>query len=301
MGSFYTSVSYRRVAQDRVISAIQARFPKRSCFVSPNLNNWVTVYDRDSGEYGGDVLLEMARVVSRECRCAAFGFNLIDSDVLEWWAFDDKGGLVSKSEVENEAVTWAEEHGLAGEPGCLPGLFGLKATGEAIRAALTRDEVFRDDNASALGNLLGIANMLSAYRYLLEEGNDEDVVGWSEFVHLGPSPNDEVIPNWSVESFNLDFNVTGQADKSPPSPPKPRDGVQDLLPGDRIKVIDGTFVGLTGLVVSRQEAMAMWEKAGGEKPGPIDPAGGVWVRVSVFDRPIIVLLDRSQMAACDDS
>jgi transcription antitermination factor NusG len=202
--------------------------------------------------------------------------------------------------IYSRSIRWL--NALASHPGCLPSLFGLEVTGEAIRDALARDEVFRDDNASSLADLLGIANILTAYRYLLEEGSDEDVVGWSEFVHLGPSPNDEILPNWSAEPFNVALNLTGQGGNPlSPSSRKKTEDVQDLLPGDRIKIIDGTFNGSTGLVVSREEAMAMWEKMGGQKPGPIDPAGGVWVRISVFDRLIIVLLDRSQIAACRDA
>jgi transcription antitermination factor NusG len=74
-----------------------------------------------------------------------------------------------------------------------------------------------------------------------------------------------------------------------------------FLPGDRIRVIDGTFVGAVGSVVTRADAFALWEKVGGQKPGPIDPVGAVWVAISVFDRVVPVLLDGSQIEACGDT
>ncbi len=70
-----------------------------------------------------------------------------------------------------------------------------------------------------------------------------------------------------------------------------------FLPGDRITVVDGTFVGEVGHVVSRADAFALREKVGGQKPGPIDPVGGVWVVISVFDRILPVLLDGLQIEA----
>jgi hypothetical protein len=68
-----------------------------------------------------------------------------------------------------------------------------------------------------------------------------------------------------------------------------------LLPGERIKVVDGSFVGEVGEVISRQKAVALWKRVGGEKPGLTDDTEMVWVQIPVFDQPVPVLLHLFQV------
>jgi hypothetical protein len=68
-----------------------------------------------------------------------------------------------------------------------------------------------------------------------------------------------------------------------------------FLPGDRVKVINGTFVGKTGRAVDQEEARMLWQKAGGEEP-PCTPIHGlVWVVLEIFDGSVPVLLEPSQL------
>jgi transcription antitermination factor NusG len=70
----------------------------------------------------------------------------------------------------------------------------------------------------------------------------------------------------------------------------------ELLPGDRVRVVDGTFVGQEGTVVTREEARKLRERNGGEE-GPLTrwPAGSAYVVLSLFDREVPIFLLRDQM------
>ena len=69
----------------------------------------------------------------------------------------------------------------------------------------------------------------------------------------------------------------------------------ELRSGDRVKVIDGTFVGSDGYVIDAKEAHAMWERCGGEQPPTRTPAVCIWVVLTVFCRPVPVMLHRFQV------
>jgi transcription antitermination factor NusG len=69
----------------------------------------------------------------------------------------------------------------------------------------------------------------------------------------------------------------------------------DFLPGDWAAVIDGTFAGHTGEVVSSAQARSLWEIAGGEQP-PLKPAtDAVWVVLTIFGRRVPVSFAASQL------
>jgi transcription antitermination factor NusG len=74
----------------------------------------------------------------------------------------------------------------------------------------------------------------------------------------------------------------------------------EFLPGDRVKVIDGTFVGKHGVVVSLAEARALWRTAGGEQPPLQVTPGVVCVLLPIFTHCVPVCLVASQLEAADD-
>ena len=76
-----------------------------------------------------------------------------------------------------------------------------------------------------------------------------------------------------------------------------RSNSDDFPPGNRVKVIDGTFAGMFGEVVGFAEACTLWEKTGGERP-PLKPAAGiVWVVLTVFGRRVPVSFAPSQLVS----
>jgi len=64
-----------------------------------------------------------------------------------------------------------------------------------------------------------------------------------------------------------------------------------FFPGDQVHVVDGTFVGVTGKVVTPEEGRAV----GGEASVLSRPKGLVWVVLTMFGRSFSVLLEPSQI------
>jgi len=75
----------------------------------------------------------------------------------------------------------------------------------------------------------------------------------------------------------------------------PISGPGDLSPGSRVKVIEGTFVGQRGEILSIAEAWALWKKAGGEPPPLKVPPGIICVTLRIFERRVPVWLETSQV------
>jgi ribosomal protein L24 len=64
----------------------------------------------------------------------------------------------------------------------------------------------------------------------------------------------------------------------------------DFRSGDRVKVIDGTFAGMQGIVVSRAKANALCETVGGQRPSLTAVPGMVHVMLTIFNRTVPVTL-----------
>ena len=77
-------------------------------------------------------------------------------------------------------------------------------------------------------------------------------------------------------------------------------GLTEFSPGDHVRVIDGTFVGRQGLVLSRAEAKSLWQTVGGEQPPLIASPGMTYVLLPLFNRQVPVCLRDSQIEALDD-
>jgi transcription antitermination factor NusG len=67
--------------------------------------------------------------------------------------------------------------------------------------------------------------------------------------------------------------------------------------GEVVTVVDGTFKGMPGKVVSPDEAVALRDQFGGEPSIFKAPPGKVWVALTLFGRTVPVLLAPSQIAA----
>ena len=77
-------------------------------------------------------------------------------------------------------------------------------------------------------------------------------------------------------------------------------GLIKFSPGDRVRVIDGTFVGLQGVVLERAEAESLWETNGGEQPPALVASGIVCVSLPIFERQVTVCLCVSQIEKLAD-
>jgi hypothetical protein len=69
----------------------------------------------------------------------------------------------------------------------------------------------------------------------------------------------------------------------------------EFRPGDHVQAIDGTFVGLRGRVIGVKVAQELWTSSGGRQPSSHTLAACVWAALSIFSRPVPVMLVRDQI------
>jgi transcription antitermination factor NusG len=65
--------------------------------------------------------------------------------------------------------------------------------------------------------------------------------------------------------------------------------------GNQVRVIDGTFAGMTGTVATSEQAKALWEKNGGQAPPLKIPTGLVFVVLELFGKHVPVILESWQL------
>ena len=76
----------------------------------------------------------------------------------------------------------------------------------------------------------------------------------------------------------------------------------EFLPGDRVRIVDGTFVGKVGRVVDLDEATALWKKNGGQIPSSrYVHAGQVCAVIELFGRSVPVWFEPFQLAFVESS
>jgi transcription antitermination factor NusG len=73
-----------------------------------------------------------------------------------------------------------------------------------------------------------------------------------------------------------------------------------FFPGQQVKVIDGTFAGEFGEVITHEQAFSLWQEVGGERPALTKAAGMVWVVIPVFGRKVPVLFQPFQLEPHSD-
>jgi transcription antitermination factor NusG len=61
-----------------------------------------------------------------------------------------------------------------------------------------------------------------------------------------------------------------------------------FFPGQCVKVIDGTFAGEFGEVITHEQAFSLWQEVGGEKPALTKATGMVCVVIPIFGRKVPV-------------
>jgi transcription antitermination factor NusG len=72
-------------------------------------------------------------------------------------------------------------------------------------------------------------------------------------------------------------------------------GLAEFSPGDHVRVIDGTFTGMEGLVITRAQAKSLCETVGGEQPPVTASPGIVCVLLPIFERQVPVCLELRQL------
>jgi|SRR5579863_6769060 len=92
MGNFYTNVTLRTPYRDPVLAYMTEQ--GRSCFISPHLRGFVTVYDRICDEQDIRDLEDLTLELSKRFQCHALAVLNHDDDVL-WMGLASSGSWVT--------------------------------------------------------------------------------------------------------------------------------------------------------------------------------------------------------------
>src|SRR5262245_39058652 len=169
MGLHSMSLSFRNTTQAAVTQAIRDLLSGHHAFVSPELHGWVTVFDYNCE--GGPVsrVLDTAGAICARCCCSCIALQVIHSDCLCYWLFTDSGELETASyPVDYYHASALECSGLGGTPERIARLCRSGVSREAVRAALSKETILKDENLTALEGLLGIeaGTVSMSYGYL---------------------------------------------------------------------------------------------------------------------------------------
>jgi hypothetical protein len=85
MGLFYSNFTLYGPDHRQVVDAV--RRLRRSAYVSPTMDRFTTVYDRESERQDFDVIEGVGRQFSLDLECPVLGVILHDDDVLFYWLF----------------------------------------------------------------------------------------------------------------------------------------------------------------------------------------------------------------------
>jgi hypothetical protein len=190
MGAFYGSVHVRTDDRDQVLAAAGkvARKDTR-LLVGPALRGWVAVYPSGNGQND-----RVARRLAKHVAGDVVYVMVHDSDVFAYSVFRD-GKLIDQFNSQPDyfgAASDKEKAKLRGRPEKFAHLLPDPARLEDLRSLLAPDKapgtVFADRLLAKFAELLGLANVDTAYEYLMEE--DEGIEGREEFVHVPDLSNE---------------------------------------------------------------------------------------------------------------
>lgn len=97
MGSNSASISFRGVSQEQVVKALLEQHVSGNCLVSPEKNNWVTIFVEGSYNSYEEGVIRIGRRICSACLGPGIAIDLEDSWVLSYWLFDRDGNLADKS------------------------------------------------------------------------------------------------------------------------------------------------------------------------------------------------------------
>jgi hypothetical protein len=200
MGFFYSSVTRKGPAQDRVVNYLRQQ--QRDAYVSPTVGGITVVYDRECEGLKAEVLHAVTSDLSRAFDCPALVVYLFDDDFL-WYALYQYGQCV---DVYNSAPAYFDDN-LAPEPSggdvtTLCAAFGCEQAAQEVDALLHFEPLAEDADGElvlpdtylpaeqqhqALARALGLpAYCYSMGYYSIVGGNVPDDVDLSHLVKTLP-------------------------------------------------------------------------------------------------------------------
>jgi hypothetical protein len=150
MGLFYSNFTLYGPDHQKVADAV--RRMRRMAYVSPTVNRFTTVYDREAEQQDFDVIELVGRELSLDLECPVIGAVLHDDDVLYYWLF--RNGDVRHAYNSSPAYFDPDSEPLPPEGGDADELcesFGVPSAVDTVEAILR--QVLLDDSASLTGEL----------------------------------------------------------------------------------------------------------------------------------------------------
>ena len=104
MGLFYTNIALLGANQAQVAQYLKQA--KRTAYVSPTVNGFTVVYDKETEDQDTRILTDVACRLSKKFKCATLAALVHDSDVFAYWLCES-GKLKDKY---NSAPTYFDSH-----------------------------------------------------------------------------------------------------------------------------------------------------------------------------------------------
>ncbi|MEW6350639.1 MAG: hypothetical protein AB1646_16380 [Thermodesulfobacteriota bacterium] len=152
MGSFYTNITLKGPAQQRVVDHLNAM--GRVAHVSPTLDGFTVVYDAASESQDQEVLSGLAQALSKTFECPALAVLNHDDDIL-WYQLFSGGELQDEYDSSPNYFSGPPTPPEGGDPEKLCALFGAFGSVDDMIHILGATYTFaferHDDMARALG------------------------------------------------------------------------------------------------------------------------------------------------------
>lgn len=168
MGNFYTNITLQGPSQAEVIETV--RRLGRTAYVSPTINDYTVVYDRETEDQDVAVLEDLAALLSDRLKCVALAVLNHDDDVLLYRLYDSgdlldaydpsPGGFYDEDDDDfdddDDDDLFDEEPPMPGDADALCAAVGMPEMAPRVDQILNEDEDYvfaidrHDDLAQAL-------------------------------------------------------------------------------------------------------------------------------------------------------
>ena len=194
MGAFFDSIHVRTENSDALQKALWevAKQTDFKFLLGPALNGWMSVFPSEIGREG-PIAAEIAKLIN----CDVFHLMVYDDDVFYYHCYRD-AKLVDQynSNPDYFEADSEEENQLSrGRPELFNDLLPDPKSLAKLKKLLGAERfTFESERMSTFVELLGFANALTCYDYL-QEGSQDEIEGWDQFIHIEFQPH-------SAEDFN---------------------------------------------------------------------------------------------------
>ncbi len=190
MGNFYVNFSVKSTDQAVIVAALSEA--QRMAFVSPVIDGYVVVFDRDADEQALEPILSVGALLSQTTDAPVFAVLNHDDDVLLYWLFEH--GMLT--DEYNSDPTYGSDDALIDqvtptsanlERVCQ--VLGVPDATDAVRTILYEtDYLFVLDQHQALVILMELPLCTVGFGFNYIESDQDNLGGWfssSDLIRIG--------------------------------------------------------------------------------------------------------------------